>query len=372
MERLSRFYPDPVLFFAVFLLFLIGLLNIISVRIVPSVLDGFDPMSLRRPVLFLLAFAVGSLLMSFIAFALNYRKLNNQKLIYGAVAVSVLLLIAVLVKKALLGKPIDRWLIGSSVQPSEFSKIVLILFIAYYVSRKGYITRFRFLGWAVSVVLIHSILLMLQPDKGMALFVLALSWTLLWIGGVSPKVYAPVGVLFMVTGFLILTFGGEYIHRRFSAWRDPFEDSFGSGYQVIQSLIAFMQGGFLGQGYGKGFQKLGPLTQADTDYALATVGEELGFPGVLFVMLLYVVVVWRLIKIAREVPDTFGRVVVVGVTLNVAFSVLVNILMTVNLLPPKGIPLPFVSYGLSNLTANLIGLGLVGAVYRRQIELRSL
>ncbi|MDQ7082074.1 MAG: FtsW/RodA/SpoVE family cell cycle protein [Aquificota bacterium] len=187
-----------------------------------------------------------------------------------------------------------------------------------------------------------------------------------------PRVYAPVGVLFGITGFLILAFGGEYIQKRFSAWRDPFGDTFGSGYQVIQSLIAFMQGGFFGQGYGKGLQKLGPLTQADTDYALATLGEELGFPGVFFVMVLYVVVVWRLIRMAREVPDTFGRVIVAGVALNVALSVLVNVLMTVNLLPPKGTPLPFVSYGISNLTANLIGLGLAGAVYKRQIEVRSL
>ncbi|MDQ7039304.1 MAG: FtsW/RodA/SpoVE family cell cycle protein [Aquificota bacterium] len=372
MERLSRFYPDPVLLFAVFLLFLIGFLNIVSVRVTPALLEGFDPEALKKPILFLTAFVLGSFLMSFMAFALNYRKLNNQRFIYGAVMLSVVLLVAVLVKKLILGKPIDRWLIGSSVQPSELSKIVLILFVAYYVSRKGYITKLRFLGWAVLVVLVHSVLLMLQPDKGMAIFVLVLSWALLWIGGVSPRVYAPVGVLFGITGFLILAFGGEYIQKRFSAWRDPFGDTFGSGYQVIQSLIAFMQGGFFGQGYGKGLQKLGPLTQADTDYALATLGEELGFPGVFFVMVLYVVVVWRLIRMAREVPDTFGRVIVAGVALNVALSVLVNVLMTVNLLPPKGTPLPFVSYGISNLTANLIGLGLAGAVYKRQIEVRTL
>ncbi|MDQ7082073.1 MAG: FtsW/RodA/SpoVE family cell cycle protein [Aquificota bacterium] len=186
MERLSRFYPDPVLLFAVFLLFLIGFLNIVSVRVTPALLEGFDPEALKKPILFLTAFVLGSFLMSFMAFALNYRKLNNQRFIYGAVMLSVVLLVAVLVKKLILGKPIDRWLIGSSVQPSELSKIVLILFVAYYVSRKGYITKLRFLGWAVLVVLVHSVLLMLQPDKGMAIFVLVLSWALLWIGGVSP------------------------------------------------------------------------------------------------------------------------------------------------------------------------------------------
>jgi cell division protein FtsW len=372
MERIRRFYPDPVLLFTVLVLFLIGFLNIVSVRVSPYILEGFDLHTLKKPLMFLASFVVGVFLMAFIAFSLNYRKLNNQKFIYGAVLLSLLLLTAVLVKKALLGKPIERWLIGSSVQPSELSKVVLILFIAYYVSRKGYITRLRFLGWAVAVVLAHSFLLMLQPDKGMALFILTLSWILLWVGGVSPKVYAPVGLLFAVTGFLILAFGGEYIHRRISAWRDPLEDSFGSGYQVIQSLLAFMNGGFWGQGYGKGLQKLGPLTQADTDYALATIGEELGFPGVVFLVTLYAVLLWRIIRISREVPDTFGRVIVVGVGLNIALSVLVNLLMVVNLIPPKGTPLPFVSYGVSNLTANLIALGIVGSVYKRQMIIRSL
>ncbi len=372
MDRFSRLYPDPLLVFSVILLFLIGFLNVISVRVGPYLFEGFELSLLKKPLIFLVAFCVGLLVMSFISFALNYRKLNSQKIVYGGVVLSVVLLVLVLVKKAVLGKPIDRWLIGSSVQPSEFSKIMIVLFIAYYVSRKGYITRLRFLGWAIIVVLVHSFLLMLQPDKGMAIFVLVLSWTLLWIGGVSPKVYTPVGGLFVITGSLILAFGGEYIHRRISAWRNPLEDSFGTGYQVIQSLLAFMNGSFLGQGYGKGFQKLGALTQADTDYTLATIGEELGFPGIFFLFVLYGVLVWRLIRIAREVADTFGRVVVVGVTLNIALSVLVNVLMAVNLIPPKGTPLPFVSYGVSNLWANLLGLGLVGAIYKRQIEMRTL
>ncbi len=372
MERLRRLYPDPVVLFTVLLLFLIGLLNVVSVRVVPSLIEGFDPAVLKKPVMFLIAFLLGVLLMSFTAFALNYRKLNNQKVIYGGIILSLVLLLLVLIKKAVLGKPIDRWLVGSSVQPSEFSKIMIVLFLAYYVSRKGYITRIRFFGWAVLVVLAHSVLLMLQPDRGMAVFVLFLSWVLLWIGGVSPRIYAAAGAIFGVMVFFILTFSGDYIHRRIEAWRDPLEDTFGSGYQVIQSLLAFMNGGFLGQGYGKGLQKLGPLTQADTDYALATIGEELGFPGVLFLLILYSVLIWRLVKVAREVADTFGRVVVIGITLNIALSVVVNILMVVNLIPPKGTPLPFVSYGISNLTANLIGLGIVGAIYKRHMDIRTL
>jgi len=195
---------------------------------------------------------------------------------------------------------------------------------------------------------------------------------MLWIGGAAPRVYLPVAALFTLVGLFMMFFGGDYVHRRILAWQNPMEDSFGSGYQVIQSLLAFMNGGLLGQGYGKGFQKLGSLTQADTDYVLATIGEELGMPGVVFLFVLYGVLLWRLSRIAREVSDTFGRLLVVGVILNILIAVAVNTTMAVNILPPKGMPLPFVSYGVSNLLMTFIGLGMVGAVHRRQLRFRTL
>ncbi len=372
MERLRRLYPDPVLLFTVILLTLMGLLSVVSVKIAPHIFSDLDVRHFRRPVLFLLSAVVGVFLMSFISYAFNYRKLNNQRVIYALVGISLLLLLMVLVKKVALGKSVDRWLIGTSVQPSELSRLVVVVFIAYYVSRKGYIDKLRFFGWAILVVLAHSLLLFLQPDKGMAIFVMATAWLLLWIGGSAPKVYLPVAGLFTAVALFMLLFGGEYVHRRILAWRDPMEDSFGSGYQVIQSLLAFMNGGLLGQGYGKGFQKLGSLTQADTDYVLATVGEELGFPGILFLFVLYGVLVWRLSLIARSAADTFGRLVVVGVMLNILIAVMVNTMMAVNILPPKGMPLPFVSYGVSNMLATFLSLGLVGAVYKRQLRFRAL
>ncbi len=372
MERLKKLYPDPVLLFTVFLLTLMGFLTISSVKIAPNLFFDLSLSDLRKPILFFFFSITGILLMSFIAFAFNYRKINSQKFIYITVGISLFLLLIILVKKLLLNKPVDRWLIGTSIQPSEFSRIVIVIFIAYYVSRKGYINKLRFFGWAILVVLAHSILLFLQPDKGMAIFVMLLAWLMLWIGGSSPKVYVPVAGLFALVGVFMILFGGDYVHKRFLAWRNPVEDSFGSGYQVIQSLLAFMNGGLLGQGFGKGFQKLGPLTQADTDYILATIGEELGFPGIIFLFSLYGVLFWRLLKIATETVDTFGKLIVTGIMLNLLIAVVVNIMMAVNILPPKGMPLPFVSYGISNLLASFVGLGIVGAVYKKQLHFRGL
>ena len=372
MERLGKLYPDPVLLFAVILLFLMGFLSILSVEVMPHIFYDLGLQHFRRPFFFLISFAFGIFVMSFVSYALNYKKLNNQRVVYFLVGISLLLLFVVVLKKLILGKPVERWLIGTSVQPSEFSKVVIVIFIAYYVARKGAIDRLRFFGWAIFVVVAHAVFLFLQPDKGMALFILLIAWGMLWMGGTSPRIYMPVGGLFVLFAVFMLFFGGDYVHRRFMAWQNPIEDSFGTGYQVIQSLLAFMNGGLLGQGFGKGFQKLGPLTQADTDYVLAVIGEELGLPGILFVLVLYGVVVTRLIRIAGEVADTFGKLIVYGVMLNIVLSVVINVMMTVNLLPPKGTPLPFVSYGVSNLFANLLALGLVGAVYKRQLHYRLL
>ncbi|MDQ7082713.1 MAG: FtsW/RodA/SpoVE family cell cycle protein [Aquificota bacterium] len=191
---------------------------------------------------------------------------------------------------------------------------------------------------------------------------------MLWAGGTRPRIYLPIAGFFIAFMSLLFLFSGGYAHKRIAAWLSPMEDSFGSGYQVIQSLLAFMNGGLFGQGYGKGFQKLGPLTQADTDYVLATIGEELGFPGILFIFVLFTVLVWRLIRIANETVDIFGKLIVFGITLNILLSVVVNVMMSVNLLPPKGIPLPFVSYGISNLMVNFLALGVVGAVQKRQLR----
>ncbi len=372
MERLRRFYPDPVVTFSVLLLTTLGFLSVLSVKLSPSIFQGIDLHDLRKPFLFLVFTLVGFLLMSATAFFLDYKKLNNQKVVYSLVIFSLFLLFVVLVKKFILGKSVERWLVGTSVQPSELSKLIIVVFIAYYVARKGAIDKLRFFGWAVLVVVAHSFFLFLQPDKGMAVFVLVLAWSMLWIGGTSPKVYFPVGGIFFLIAVFMMIFGGEYVHKRIAAWQNPVQDSFGTGYQVVQAILAFMNGGLLGQGFGKGFQKLGPLTQADTDYVLATIGEELGFPGVMFLITLYVILIGRLIRIAGDVVDVFGKLLVAGVALNILFSALINIMMAVNMLPPKGIPLPFVSYGISNLMVNFLSLGLVGAVYKRQLHYRML
>jgi len=164
MERLRKLYPDPVVLFTVFLLTLMGFLSVLSVKVAPHLFADLSLIHLRRPAMFLASALLGMFLMSFISYALNYKKINNQRAVYTLVGISLFLLLLVLAKKILLGRSVDRWLIGTSVQPSEFSRLVVVVFIAYYVSRKGYIDRLRFFGWAILVVLAHSLFLFLQPE----------------------------------------------------------------------------------------------------------------------------------------------------------------------------------------------------------------
>ncbi len=367
MESIKRIYPDPVTFILLLLLFTFGELTILSIKVFPYLFEELSIQSFRRPVLHGISFLIGVLIAGFVAHNFNYRRLNNKKLIYTLVGFSIALLTVVLIKKFASQMSVNRWLIGTSIQPSEFSKLILIIFVAYYISKKGYIDRVSYLAWVAFIAVAHSLLLFLQPDRGMAIFILLSTFILLWFGGVSPRIYLPIGAFFAFVSLFMLKVGGSYIDRRFYAWKNPLQDPYDSGYHILQSFLSFINGGFFGMGPGFGLQKLGYLTQADTDYILAIIGEEFGFIGVFFLSTLYLLLVSRLIFISMRIVDTFGRILAVGVIINLLLSILISYYMAINLLPPKGIPLPFVSYGVSNMLANLLGIGLIGAIYRRQI-----
>ncbi len=367
MKALKTFYPDPVVVGLVFLIFLFGEITILSIKVFPYIFDGLSVANLKRPLLHLLSFVGGLFLASLISKNFNYRKVNDKLLVYFFISLSILLLLFVVGKKFAFHMPVNRWIWGTSIQPSEISKIILVIFVAYYVANKGNINKLSYFSWVILITALHSFLLFLQPDKGMAIFILASTVILLWYGGTSPKIYLTAFGVFAVLGYLMLTFGGSYIERRFSAWIDPLGDPYDSGYHILQSFLSYINGGLFGMGPGFGLQKLGYLTQADTDYILAIIGEEMGFVGILFLSLLYILLISRLIYISNRVLDTFGKILVAGITINLMLSILISYAMSINLLPPKGIPLPFVSYGVSNMLANMIGLGIVGAIYRRQI-----
>ncbi|NPB07896.1 MAG: FtsW/RodA/SpoVE family cell cycle protein [Aquificae bacterium] len=316
----------------------------------------------------LFLFFLVSLVVLYIISNSDYRVLKRKRVVYLLVTLSLLPLIFLAVKKLISpgGMP-ARWLFGTSIQPSEFSKIVIILFLAYYIGNKGYIENFSRYLWVTFIVLLHSLLLLMQPDLGMSMFFLLLAISLLWAGGVSPRFLYPSMVIFGSVGVLSVFLFSEHVQRRFEGWLDPFSDPYDKGYQIIKSLQALVKGGLFGEGLGKGLYAITYIRESDTDYIVSAIVENLGMVGFLLLLGVQVYLVIRLLRFARHIYGMYERLIILGVALNFMYSVLVNYAMAFNLLPPKGIALPFISYGVSNLLANVIGLGIVGSIYRRYL-----
>jgi len=365
-----KFYArewDELILISVLILYIIGLANIASASLVGTVFLKFNPFIYKRLVLQVVAGVLGFFI-AYLITKFDYEKLKNPKFIYSIMSLNISLLALVLVIKYVKHMPVNRWLFGGSLQVSEFSKIVTVVFLAYYVSRKGQVSATKELFFASFIVIIQSILVFLEPDRGSAIFLLFMGFVMLWVGNAPPKVLYPATVAFglLAVSFLLLKTGGNYVEGRFAAWLNPFVKANTKGYQIIQSLFAFAHGRLFGVGIGEGIQKEGYLPEIDTDYALALIGEEWGFLGVLFVVALYAGLVYRLFKISDFAEDVFGKLIAFGIGVYIAVQSIWNMMMAMNLIPSKGIALPFISYGSSNLLANLLAIGLVMSVYRKE------
>ncbi len=356
---------DGWIVFSLFALFLIGEAVIISVNVVPYLMDSCQKLSLyKKPLLQFMVFSIGFLLASLLA-RLDYKKYMSGAIPYLIALITILSLLFVFIKKLLTGRSVDRWLFGGSIQPLEFAKIALVVFFSYYIVRKGNLRQWRYLFWALLFPLLMAFLLLAQPDKGGAVFILLMTALMVYVGGVPKRVYLLVFPLFSLMVYYILTSKG-YVAERLSAWKDPFLDPEDSGYQIIQSLYALARGGFMGVGVGQGLQKMGSLPASDTDYIIAVIGEEMGFLGIFVVIVLYAILVGRLLWYALKAKEHMEKLLLFGTATNFALSFLWNLAMVSNLIPPKGIALPFVSYGPSNLLASLLFLGIAQSVINHQ------
>lgn len=246
------------------------------------------------------------------------------------------------------------------IQPSEFSKIALVLTLANLFNEMGEIKTFKDLVNPLIHVLIPFVIVMLQPDLGTALVFLAIFIGMLFISGVKPKVFAgliAMGIAMMPVAYKILK---PYQRNRLLSFINPNLDPMGSGYHVIQSKIAIGSGMFWGKGLYNGSQtQLYYLPEAWTDFIFSVVGEELGFIGATALILLYAYMLYRCFRIAVMAKDKYGYLIAVGIISMFTFHIFENIGMTVGIMPITGIPLPFMSYGGSSLVANMIAIGLL-------------
>jgi cell division protein FtsW len=255
-----------------------------------------------------------------------------------------------------------RWLrLGPlTFQPVEVARLALIVFMAYSLNKKQAVLGKFTLGFVphVIVLAIFAAPLLMQPDFGSVVIFGALVWIMMFMGGV-PFRHLLSALIPMLPLAYFLMVSEAYRIKRLISFLDPWQYPAGEGYQIIHSLMAFGTGGLWGAGIGKGYQKLFYLPEPHTDFIFAVIGEELGFWGVLFILALYGVILWRGIRIACSCNDNFGMLVAAGISTAIGLQVSINMGVSLGLLPTKGLTLPFLSYGGTSLLLNMACVGIL-------------
>jgi len=300
------------------------------------------------------------LMVMVLAMRIDYRKLRQPGVVYSAVGGTAVLLIVVLFMPEV--NDTHRWIRigGLSFQPAELAKLTVILFLAYHLERKadrvndflsGLFPALLLLGW-------FAFLIYNQPDLGSAATLVLIGAVMLFLGGVRLRYFATLGVVGVpLLAHMIMQ--AAYRRERIEAFLNPWSDARGSGYQIIQSLIAVGTGGLTGKGLMEGQQKNFYLPYPYSDFIFAVIGEELGLVGALCVLGGFVLFLWRGIRAAWNAPDPFGMHLAAGLTLAVVLQAFTNLSVVVGLVPTKGIVLPFISAGGSSLVLTLFAVGLL-------------
>ncbi len=357
MDAVPRRPPDVYLFSATVALIGIGIVMIYSSSaIVALEWFGDSAFFLKRQLLWA-ALGLGAM---YVALTVHYPRL--RRLTPGLLLVGLLALAVVLVPGV--GREAGgarRWLVlgPATFQPAEAAKLILILYLAGYLDNRGAaIGQFHVLRPPVLVTAAMFLLVAAQPDLGTALLLVGIAGTMLFVGGASLW---HLGGVFLA-GLPVLaavTVLEPYRVRRLMAFLDPWRDPRGSGFHIIQSLLALGSGGLLGVGLGASRQKYFYLPERHTDFIFAILGEELGLLGTAAVIGLFAFIAYRGLRIARSAPDRYGAMLAAGITTSIVGQAAANIGVTAGMLPVTGVPLPFISFGGSSLLMTCLGVGIL-------------
>jgi cell division protein FtsW len=290
----------------------------------------------------------------------DYGRLRNERIAYGLLALTVVLLLAVFAFPPINGA--RRWIrfAGFSIQPSEISKLALAIFLARFFERRAGREGEFWLTFlpAVLVTGVLALLVVAEPDLGTALMLAVVCTVMLFTAGARLKhmALAAAPALVGVAGLLLFV---PWRLKRMVTFLNPWADPQGAGYQVVQSLLAVGSGGVHGLGFTEGRQKMFFLPFAHSDFIFAVVGEELGLFGGLAVVTLFALFLWRGMRAALLAPDRFGMLLGLGIVTGIVAQALFNMSVVLALVPTKGIPLPFISYGGSSLVPTLFAVGVL-------------
>jgi rod shape determining protein RodA len=348
---------------------LLYVLLLIGLGVALGVSAGYDEPaaagSLSQPVKTLIWAAIG-LTLFFVAASLDYRWLRGLAVpIYAGVIGSLVL--TMLVGRRLFGAQMSVSVAGLDFQFSEIAKVLMVVVLAAYLAgRRQRIGRLATILMAGAIMALPALLVFRQPDLGTALVFVAIVAGMLFVGGASLGWLAILGGLALGAAPVAVGMLADYQRDRLLCFLDPYADPGGACYQLVQALDAVESGGWLGQGLTAGEQnRLGLLPVQSTDFIFTVVAEELGFAGSALVVGLFAALLWRITVIAWQARDAFGALIGIGLASMILFQLLVNVGMTLGLMPVTGIPLPFVTYGGSNLISLLVGMGILESVRMR-------
>ncbi len=369
----KRLSGDRILFIVTVALVVFGLLMVFSSSAMLATENYGSPRAFfwRQ-----LAWAALGIFAMLLLMHMDYHVLRHPAILFPGIFLSLAMLVGVYVTG--LHQNTHRWLRWGifSIQPSEFAKLMLVLFLAYFLEkRSGRINDL--LHTIVPALIIVGVIVGLifkEPDLGTPVALVTVCATMFYVAGFRARYF-----LYLIFGSLptlyLAIFRVPYRRARFFAFLNPNADPQGAGFQIIQSLIAVGTGGLTGLGLMNGKQKLFFLPAPHTDYIFAVTAEELGFTGALILITLFGLYFWRGWRAAMEAPDEFGRYLAAGLTITVVCQALINLSVVLAMVPPKGIPLPFLSYGGSSLFFTLASTGILLNVSQRAewgIKIRSL
>lgn len=254
-----------------------------------------------------------------------------------------------------------------TVQPVEIAKVAIIIYLASYLAKKQHQSLDFIHGIVIPMAPIIPlvVLILLQPDLGTSIIIIVLSLSMLFLGGIKLRYIFSVFLLALPAVIWLLV-SKSYRLNRLRVFLDPWQDPRNSGFQIIQSLISFGSGGTFGVGVGDGMQKLFYLPEPHTDFILSVIAEESGFVGVITVIILFAILIYRGLMIAFKSRDRFASLLAAGLTILIGTEAIVNIAGVMGLIPLKGLALPFLSYGGSSLIMSMLAMGILLSISSRE------
>lgn len=342
----------------------LGVMMVYSSTAVMAMRSGGSGFQYLVKHLFTVAAGIGCMI---ICSRADYRKVRPFS--WMLLGVSMLLLLLVFVPG--IGAEANgarRWLRlwPTTFQPSELTKLVMVIFLAHYMDKNIHRMReFRFgIVIPAGIMLFFQAVIMIQPDFGAVMSLGVLTAGLLVIGGARLSHVGGL-ILLALPCIYLLVMTSAYRSKRFLCFLDPWKEPYGCGFQLVQSFIAFGNGSIFGLGLGSGRQKLYFLPEAHTDFIFSLIGEELGLAGALFVLGLFIWIFIKGVQVSSRTADPFSYFLTMGLSMLLGVQAIINFAVTTGLMPTKGLPLPFISFGGSALLINLAAAGILISISRR-------